>query len=169
MTNEVADHLFCLNKEIEEEIIVLPNPKEAVTIEAFPIESEYKSEKFFIDINRKYLQLSRKTFQKRARTSIVLRRIDFKGGHLNPELSQLPMDLDPTILELMKKYERKKFTDETHLHIYIDGYGERWAFPIDEFSIISGTNLMEITREFLEYCNISPMPKIIQGDLLCFP
>lgn len=167
MTNDKANILFSLAKEVKEKNYTLPNPNEILSIELFPKDEHYQNEIFTLDINRKYLVLAKKTFQQRVQQTIVLRRLDFNAGHRNPEISFIPENLNNDILELMKKYENKKFEKETHIHFYIEGYGERWAFPISVFNIISTDTLQQQLKEFCQYCNIENIPEFNQKDLLC--
>ncbi|MDP3465474.1 MAG: hypothetical protein Q8R86_06855 [Sulfuricurvum sp.] len=167
ITNEKAKILFDLEKQTKEKQYILPNPNEILTIELLPLNEHYENEIFNLDINRKYLALSKRTFQTRVQQTIVLRRLDFYAGHRNPTISFVPKNIGSDILELMKKYENIKFEKETHIHFYIDGYGERWAFPVNEFSLFSSTSLYEQAKEFCKYCNIKDIPEFTQKDLLC--
>jgi len=167
ITSKKANLLFSLEKKTEECRYVLPNPEEVLSIELLSVSEHYQNEIFSLDINRKYLTLSKKTFQKRVQQNIVLRRIDFNAGHINPMIGYIPDDIDARTIALMKKYENKRFQKETHIHFYIEGYGEKWAFPISEFGIISTDTLDKQVKEFCKYCNIVTEIEFHQKDLLC--
>lgn len=54
-------------------------------------------------------------------------RLDFKGRHTNPD------NIDENVPKELIKYKSKVFNlDEPHLHVYVKGYGIRWAIPIQE-------------------------------------
>ena len=74
-----------------------------------------------------------KTFQTRARTTIVLARLDFGGPpHKNPD---------------------NKWLGSIHLHLYREGYNDKYAFPLpEEFAGISDT--FEFLDAFMDYCVI---------------
>lgn len=167
LTNEQAKLLFGLEKETESRSYKLPNPNEILTISLSAKDERFKDELFSLDISRKSLSLKKKTFQKRAQENIVLRRLDFFGGHHNPALDHIPNNLESSIIELMKKYTDVRFSNQTHIHFYIDGYGEKWAFPITEFDFGQSDDILEQTKEFCLYCNITELPTFNMKDLLC--
>ena len=50
----------------------------------------------------------------------------------------------------------------SHLHLYREGYGDRWAYPVPaQFTNLA--NLLLTVDEFMKYCNIVEAP-IIQGS-----
>lgn len=167
ISNDRAKILFELDKETKEKYYILPNPNEVLSIELIALNEHFQNEIFNLDINRKYMSFSKRTFQSRVQQTIILRRLDFEGGHRNPEISFVPQNLDDNILDLMKKYENVKFDKETHIHFYIDGYGEKWAFPVKEFDLFNTNSLFEQSKEFCKYCNIKDIPEFTQKDLLC--
>jgi len=158
LTNEQAKLLFDLEKKTESRSYKIPNPNEILTIVLNAKDEYFKDELFSLDISRKSLSLKKKTFQKRVQENIVLRRLDFFGGHHNPVLDYIPNHLESSIVELMKKYSNVRFSNQTHIHFYIDGYGEKWAFPITEFEFKESDDILEQTEEFCKYCNITELP-----------
>lgn len=165
LTNEQAKLLFGLEKETEQKSYKLPNPNEILTIQLNAKDERYRDELFSLDINRKSLSLKKKTFQKRVH--IVLRRLDYFGGHQNLHFSHVPNGIDLLTVELMKKYTNERFSNQTHIHFYIDGYGEKWAFPITEFAFGQCEDILEQTIGFCTYCNIIEPPTFLMKDLLC--
>lgn len=111
----------------------------------FDLVSLDEKEKFLLDVNRKgRIKLTKCTYQKRYRRVIVLARLDIDGPpHTNPDGEKV---LCP------------------HLHIYKEGYGEKWAYPVplDKFS--DTKNLDILLRDFMKYCNVVRLP-IIQGGV----
>lgn len=99
-------------------------------------------EKFLLDVWRGTIRLSKLRFQNRVRTAIVLVRLDVDGApHTNPDGGSLP---------------------GTHLHLFREGYDDRWAYPVDPalFTLVSdpGTTF----QEFCPFCKIEA-PPLVQG------
>jgi hypothetical protein len=72
-----------------------------------------------------------------------LMRLDFGGApHRNPNDEEIP---------------------SPHLHVYREGFGDRWAFPapVDKFGHIS--DLWVSLEDFMRYCNITQPPFIERG------
>lgn len=108
---------------------------------AVPIISHDKKHNFYLDISRSYINLSKGKYQKRARQVIVLARIDFGGApHRNPDDQEIACP---------------------HLHIYREGYGTKWAFPIPTDKFTDSTDLWKTMLEFMQFCNITKQPNII--------
>lgn len=102
--------------------------------------------KFIVDVNRKgRISLSKCTYQKRYR-QIPLIRLDIEGRpHTNPDGSAIRGH---------------------HLHIYREGFGVSWAYPIRDEEFSNPKDLILTLREFLVYCNVinaSDLP--IQGGV----
>ena len=96
--------------------------------------SDDKQEQFLLDLCRGTLRLSKLKFQNRARQVIILVRLDVDGApHTNPDGQRL---------------------GGTHIHIYREGYDDRWAYPLDA-NIFSDTADIALTLEqFCGRCNI---------------
>ena len=165
MTNEQAKLLFYLEKETELKQYTLPSKNEALSINLNAKDEHHKGERFTLDINRKSLSLKKRTFQSRVHETLILRRLDFFGGHQNPPLSVMSDSIDDTIKDLMKKYAEVRFHNQTHIHFYIEDYGEKWAFPIGEFTLTECKHIQEQAKEFCQYCNIE-LPTFYPKDLI---
>ena len=107
-----------------------------------PLFSVDKKEEFVLDVSRFGIDLSKNTFQNRARKTVVLLRLDLSGApHRNPDGTEV---LAP------------------HLHIYKEGYGDKFAYPLPlEFA--DCTTVAEYLEKFMDYCHISKKPKIEIG------
>ena len=108
-----------------------------------PLLSQDKREGFLLDLSRGYINLTKGKYQTRARQIIILVRLDFGGApHRNPDDQEI---LCP------------------HLHIYREGFGDKWAVPapIDTFTDLS--DLWETLGDFMQYCNIVQPPKFRRG------
>jgi hypothetical protein len=69
----------------------------------------------------------------------ILLRLDVDGPpHTNPDGTEVPTP---------------------HLHVYREGYGDKWALPLPAAFTDTG-NLVNTLREFLRYCNVDPLPEI---------
>lgn len=168
LSNDSAKTLFELEKIIDKNIFI-PESGEKISIKTRPNDERYKDTEFMIDINRTSLILTKKSYL--LRTETILRRLDFHNGHQNPqEITYYPTDLDGYIYDLMQKYVGHRFkADEDHIHIYISGYAEKWAFPIDEIYSFDKTNIVATTKDFLKYCNVINHPKIGLKNIICQP
>ncbi len=97
-------------------------------------------ERFLLDIWRGTLRLTKLKLQNRMRTVVVLVRLDVDGApHTNPDGQRL---------------------SGTHLHLFREGYDDKWAFPVDPkiFTLLSdpGTTF----QEFCALCKIESPPPV---------
>lgn len=112
-----------------------------------PLESLDKRENFLLDISKGRIDLLKGKYQNRAKQVIVLVRLDFGGQpHRNPDDVEIP---------------------SPHLHIYREGYGDKWAIsvPANKFSNVS-TDLWQTLQDFMKYCNVIEPPFIEKGLFL---
>jgi hypothetical protein len=117
-----------------------PGPGSRIEI---PLESDDASEKFLLDIGRARIKLSKATFQNRARTNVILARLDIDGApHRNPDGQEFPCP---------------------HLHIYRAGDGDRWAQPLPPGVFSDVTKLRQTFHEFMAWCNVKQTPKFRPG------
>ena len=128
---------FASNQEIE----IGPAPLKW-TREINSLESQ---DSFLIDYNRGKIQLLKFTLNKRFHQTICLIRLDTDGRHTNP---------DGVVIS------------GPHLHLYRDGYDDKFAFPVENAGIKDPTNMGNSIREFLEFCNIRNIPPIQKSTYL---
>jgi hypothetical protein len=108
-----------------------------------PLQSSDKREQFLLDISRGRIDLLRGKYQNRARQVIVLVRLDFGGRpHRNPDDQELPCP---------------------HLHIYKEGYGDKWAIPVPLDQCNRLSDLHGTLEDFMRFCNITQPPHINRG------
>ncbi len=82
--------------------------------------------------------------QNRARSVVVLARIDFGGQpHRNPDDQEI---------------------DSPHLHLYKEGFGDKWAMPLPEEHFNNPEDFVQLLNDFMRFCNIKTKP-IINYDL----
>ena len=114
-------------------------------------------EEFLFDINRKGKILLRCTLQERWDKTTVLLKLETVGGpHTNPPIT----DPVPTWAE---SYERQTMPSP-HIHIYLEGYGDRWAFPIPNDRFKNLGDMRQTLMDFFDHCNVEERP-IIQFGL----
>lgn len=110
---------------------------------SIPLTSGNKRENFLLDVSRGKIDLLKGTYQNRSRQVIILVRLDFGGQpHRNPDGKEIP---------------------SPHLHIYREGYGDKWAMPVpvDRFNNLS--DLWKTLDDFMKFCNIIEPPIIERG------
>ncbi|MDR1228393.1 MAG: hypothetical protein LBK55_05140 [Azoarcus sp.] len=107
------------------------------------LHSADKREEFNLDITRGRILLEKNTFQTRARKAVVLARLDIGGApHRNPDGEEIA---------------------SPHLHLYREGYGDKWARPLPE--VFQGIqDSIQLLDAFMDYCIIVSKP-IIDREL----
>lgn len=143
LTQDEADALIAMEKHREgDESLNFPGPGERVTI---PLNSPDKRESFMLDVTRARVKLTKATYQNRARQAVVLMRLDLDGPpHRNPDGVELPCP---------------------HLHIYREGFGTKWAFPLNPEKYPDTPHLFLIFEAFMQNCNITLPPVFVSVGL----
>lgn len=108
-----------------------------------PLISIDKRENFLLDISRGKIDLLKGTYQNRSRQVVVLVRLDFGGQpHRNPDDREIA---------------------SPHLHLYREGYGDKWAVPIPANKFPNILDLWQTLEDFMRFCNIIEPPIIEKG------
>ena len=82
--------------------------------------------------------------QNRGRQVVVLVRLDLGGApHRNPDGGR-----------------RSRFP---HLHLYREGFGDKWAMPVPATALRSTTDVWTTLEDFMRFCNITRPPHIDRG------
>jgi hypothetical protein len=139
LTQQEADALLALDKHyLGRERFSFPSLGGSLRI---PLHSPDHREEFSLDITRGNIELRKNTFQGRARKAVILARLDIGGPpHRNPDGEEIACP---------------------HLHVYREGYGDKWAFPLpDSFS--NHEDAWKTLFEFMDFCNVSTRPTILQ-------
>jgi hypothetical protein len=163
-SNELASKLMKLPKNIlggEKTIDVLAE-KSRFTL-TNPDEPEYEF-LFEITSNRKIsFKISFHNQENNTKEGLI--RIDYKGGHKNPET------ITDFVPEIVKPYVGHFFQNEPHIHIYVEGFKDlAWAIPLRDYNfpildIDNTDDFMNAINAFAKEINIIT-PFIIQNALL---
>jgi hypothetical protein len=136
-----ADSLLAMEKHrISDVRLLLPDLGGKLSVE---LQSVDKRERFYLDTNRSSIKLTKFTVQTRARVITILARLDVDGApHRNPDDVEVPCP---------------------HLHLYRQGYGDKWAYPatIEHFRNLS--NRWVTLQDFMRYCHITKPPDFERG------
>ena len=146
-----ADDLINISKMKESnDSYGFPRPGEKLTI---PIISHDEQENFLIDVSRGRIRLTKCTYQERYQQMVILVRLDLDGPpHTNPEVVSVPL---PYLLPC-----NGRTIDCPHLHLYVEGFMDKWAIPALDDEFPDTTNLYATLLDFFRYCNIVEPPKI---------
>ena len=110
---------------------------------AIPLISANQRESFLLDLRRGRINLAKGTYQTRARQILILARLDFGGApHRNPDGDEV---------------------GSPHLHLYREGFGDKWAFPVPSEHFSSPEDPWQMIEDFMRYCNITKPPMIQRG------
>jgi Family of unknown function (DUF6978) len=141
LTQVEADALIAMSKyRVDDQQWEYPGLGGKVSV---PLVGENKRESFLLDVSRGRIDFLKGTYQNRARQTMILVRIDFGGApHRNPDGEEMP---------------------SPHLHVYREGYGDKWAVPIPPENFPSLQNHWETLHDFMKYCNIGQPPIFLRG------
>ena len=136
-----ADSLFAMEKHrISTERWRLPDIGGGLVV---PLTSADGVEAFHLDISRSRINLHKGKFQNRARTPIVLARIDIGGApHRNPDDEDIACP---------------------HVHLFREGYGDRWAFPVPPEAFANTSDHWQTLIDFMRFCNVTVPPEFDRG------
>lgn len=141
LTQAEADALIAMEKHrINEDRSDFPMGGQALVL---PLQSSDKREQFLLDLSRGRIDLLKVKMQNRGRQVVVLVRLDLGGApHRNPDNEEIPAP---------------------HLHVYREGYGDKWAIPIPADRFTATTDLWTTLEEFMGFCSITQPPHIERG------
>lgn len=144
LTQQEADDLLAMEKhKTRPEGYAYPAVGGKLSI---PLVSSDEREKFFLDVSRRKIELSRNKFQTRARIAMVLARLDLcDTPHRNPDGEEIP---------------------GPHIHFYKEGYGDAWAQPLPAY-FTNPEDCNTTLKQFMQYCAVTDAPEIFQGLWKC--
>jgi hypothetical protein len=136
-----ADALIAMEKSrVDDRQWLFCAPGERFSI---PLISADKREHFILDVSRAQIRLTKATFQNRARQAIILMRLDLDGPpHRNPDGIEIPCP---------------------HLHIYREGFGDKWASPAPASRYTNVLDLFSTFETFMAHCNVTNPPDVQMG------
>ncbi|MCU1364285.1 MAG: hypothetical protein JWM55_2113 [Acidimicrobiaceae bacterium] len=113
------------------------------------LQSADGSEEFILDVRTNAFKLTKYRYQNRARKVLILARLCIDGpAHTNPDGVSV---------------------GNTHLHTYIEGFGDKYAKDLDPAIFTDPTNRIESLRAFCTVCNIHPLPTVVDIRSLSIP
>lgn len=137
LTQPEADALLAMEKQIDNNQYDYPTLGGAIRV---PLQSPDKRESFVLDVSRGQINLKKGTYQNRARSVVILARLDFGGQpHRNPD------DVEVA---------------SPHLHLYREGYADKFAFPVPETAFPNIGNAWETLQDFMRFVNVTLPPDI---------
>ena len=141
LTQAEADDLIAMPKtRISDDAHEYPVGGQSVII---PLASQDKREQFLLDISRARIDLQKGKYQNRGRQVVILVRLDFGGSpHRNPDGAEIGCP---------------------HLHVYREGFGDKWAVPAPTDKFPNTTDLWRTLADFMEFCNVIEPPVINRG------
>jgi len=143
LTQSEADMLIALEKSnTTVPAIKFPQAGTKIQIE---LSDNDATEKFYLNIWRCGIDLTKSNQHFRVRTSIPLLRIDLGDSlvHRNPD---------------------GEIVRGSHVHIYQEGYLIKWAYEIPYNQFNEKSDIQKSFEELTSYCNITQLPQI-QWDL----
>ena len=140
ITQQEADHFINMEKQRTDNTEWQFAPGERLAI---PLTSVDKRDSFILDMTRYQIKITKATFQNRALQAVILMRLDIDGPpHRNPDGEEIPCP---------------------HLHIYKEGYGDKWAIaaPVERYADCA--DLFAAFEAFMTHCNVTLQPQFQRG------
>jgi hypothetical protein len=142
LTQEIADELLAMEKEF-----VLPDAMNLHPGAKFvrELRSSDGREQFLLDFYQGTVRVSKVTSNHRYARTIILARLDLNGSpHTNPD---------------------GQVIHGTHLHLYREGYGDKWAVTLDPTQFTTPSDPVTSLHDFLRFLNVRNPPPI-QGAFI---
>ena len=154
LTQLEADRLMAMDKvAMEVRQYHFPTPGKKLEI---PLVSRDEKERFTFSIYRGKRSVLKCTYQELHGGQCVLVRLDLNGPkHTNPQVLLPPEGFD--------EYNGTEFT-ESHLHLYVEGYDDKWALPASDKGFIEVSEMSHLSEnlmKFLDFCNVRAALDII--------
>ncbi|MDF2884419.1 MAG: hypothetical protein K0R54_4986 [Clostridiaceae bacterium] len=132
--------LFNLNKTFDNnKKLYIPKAGEKVVRSLIDIN---KKESFILNMDRGRINLEKIKYQTRYKaTNDIMLRLDVtRPRHRNPD---------------------GKIIEYPHIHIYKEGYGDKWAYPLNPKVFKDPNDLAQLLKDFLTYFNVKEIPDIV--------
>lgn len=163
-SNELANKLINLPKEIEEGTMTINLLDEKTRLILNNVDEPEYNFLFEVTSHRK-ITFKISLHNQEDNTKEGLMRVDYKGGHKNPE------GLNAFVPEIVKPYVGYFFQNEPHIHVYVEGFKDlAWAVPLSvyNFPVLDVNNTDDFRsaiNAFAKEINIVT-PFVIQNALL---
>lgn len=124
--------------DIDSSGIIWPDKGKKISIGCSSLDNK---EKFEVTINQSKIKIAKVTYQELYSDKTILFRVDTSGPrHFNPDGT---------------------FVEGPHIHIYREGYDDKWAYPLEEYIDTNPSDMIVLFIDFLSYVNIE-IPEIKQ-------
>ena len=163
-SNELATKLINLPKQIEGGTMTINLSDEKTRLILNNVDEPEYSFLFEVTSHRK-ITFKISLHNQEDNTKEGLMRVDYKGGHKNPE------SINVFVPENVKPYVGYFFQNEPHIHVYVEGFKDlAWAVPLSvyNFPVIDVNNTNDFSNAinaFAKELNIIT-PFVIQNILL---
>jgi hypothetical protein len=143
LTNSEFETLRNMKKGFEDnDPIIIPDQGGKINR---TLQSKISEERFLLQIERGRINLKKVKYQAMYQATVLL-RIDLTGPrHCNPD---------------------GEFIECPHIHIYSEKYGDKWAYPLENFISYEDENLSTLLQNFLVYFNVEEIPRILSVEKL---
>ena len=151
-----ADLLIAMEKRLKlHSGIIMPPPGGLLEIKAASLDDR---EQFIFSVQRGRIRLDKYSQQERYADIVPLLRlcVDFKP-HTNPS-GFFPFDPN------LAQYAEMRM-GSTHLHLYFEEIGDRYAIPVPTNDFHNLLNLSSTVADFLKYCHVIDIGGIQSGLL----
>ncbi len=128
ITQEQANRLLALPKQIEGgDDFTIDLKIERNRLDLFsPDEADWKFVFHIFSNKRITFKISMHHHEDNLKEALL--RIDFKGGHRNPEF------VNDYVPDFLKPYAGDWFQNEAHIHLFVESYKNlAWAMPLKDF------------------------------------
>jgi hypothetical protein len=163
-SNELANKLINLPKEIEGGTMTINLLDEKTRLILNNVDEPEYNFLFEVTSHRK-ITFKISLHNQEDNTKEGLMRVDYKGGHKNPE------GINAFVPEIVKPYIGYFFQNEPHIHVYVEGFKDlAWAVPLSvyNFPVLDVNNTDDFRsaiNAFAKEINIVT-PFVIQNALL---
>lgn len=142
LTQSEADDLLGMHK-VRVDDIVRPFPSVGESA-SYSLKSPDGREEFLLDVSRARIKVAKCTLQHRARSVVVLARLDLDGpAHRNPDGTVVPC---------------------LHIHLYREGFADKWASDVSGILNVFPADLRKTYDSFCDFCSIIE-PPLLQPEL----
>ena len=140
ITQQEFDHLIAFEKAFDEADMLILGPPPASWSREMTAPST--RDKFILDFRRGGFEISKYSYNKRYRQTIIMVRYCSSVRHTNPDGVTF---------------------DGPHVHLFREGYDDKFAFPVSDIGVTVGEGMDVVLMKLLRYCNVTGVPAIEVG------